>query len=609
MGATLIEKIISEHAGQAVKAGDIVDVKIDARLARDFGGANVVKNIEDFGLGIDDAAATFFTFDCNPTGSDQRYAANQQRIRLFAMDQGIKVYDITEGIGTHIAVDEGLIGPGSTMVSTDSHANIVGAIGAFGQGMGDQDIAYAFARGKVWFKVPPSLKIVIEGKRGPGVSAKDITLALLQKTGAAGLLGYAAEVSGNVADEMNLAERITLASMATEMGGIIILFTPNAGVLAELKELTGKGYKAVMADPDASYDKEIRLDITGLKPMVSLPGNPANATPLSEVRGIRIHSAFIGSCTDGRYEDMAEAAEVLAGRSVAPGVVLKIVPATDKVWQRCLKEGILDTFKSAGALVGNAGCAGCAAGQIGQNGPHEVTVSTGNRNFPGKQGQGMVYLASPAVVAASAVKGMIVTPADMDADIEPKYAEEPVAKTAPAFKAAGKAAPKAAPADVALQIKGRVWMIDRDNIDTDMIFHNKHLAVTEIEEMGRYCFGNLEGWTDFAEKARPNDIVVTGGNFGCGSSRQHAVDCFKSLGVTAIVAKSFGAIYERNAINAGLPILEGDLGALNLKGGETISIDLMKGEVSVEGSDATAKVKPFSEVQLDIYKRGGLLNK
>ncbi len=604
MGATLIEKIISQHAGREAKAGDIVDVTIDARLARDFGGANVVKNIEDFGLGIDDPAATFFTFDCNPTGSDQRYAANQQRIRLFAADQGIKVYDITEGIGTHIAIDEGLIGPGSTMVSTDSHANIVGAIGAFGQGMGDQDIAQAFARGKVWFKVPPSVKIVIEGKRAPGVSAKDITLALLQKTGAAGLLGFSAEVYGSVPDEMNLAERITLASMATEMAGIIILFTPNEGVLKELKEITGRDYKAVAADPDAKYDHEIRLDVTDLEPMVSLPGNPANAVPLSEVRGTRIHSAFIGSCTDGRYEDMAEAAEVLAGRSVAPGVVLKIVPSTDKVWQRCLKDGILDTFKSAGALVGNAGCAGCAAGQIGQNGPHEVTISTGNRNFPGKQGQGKVYLASPAVVAASAVRGMIVTPEDMDADIKPR-AEEKLAGKAPP-KAAAK--PAAKPPEVPLKLKGRVWMIDKDNIDTDMIYHNKHLAVTEIDEMGRYCFGNLEGWTDFADKARPGDIVVTGGNFGCGSSRQHAVDCFKSLGVTAIVAKSFGAIYERNAINAGLPILEGDLSKLGLEGGEVVCVDLMKGEVSKEGSDATVKVKPFSEVQLDIYKRGGLLN-
>ncbi len=601
MGATLIEKIISEHAGKACKAGEIVDVKIDARLARDFGGANVIKNIEDFGLEIDDAGATFFTLDCNPTGSDQRYAANQQRIRLFAAEQGIKVYDITEGIGTHIAIDEGLIGPGSTMISTDSHANIVGAIGAFGQGMGDQDIAYAFARGKVWFKVPPTVKIVIEGKRGPGVSAKDITLALLQKTGAAGLLGFAAEVYGSVADEMNLAERITLASMATEMAGIIIFFTPNQGVLGELKDLTGKDYEAVAADADAPYDHEIHLDVTGLAPMVSLPGNPANAIPLSEIKGTLIHSAFIGSCTDGRYEDMAEAAEVLAGRTVAPGVVLKIVPATDKVWKRCLKDGILDTFKSAGALVGNAGCAGCAAGQIGQNGPHEVTVSTGNRNFPGKQGQGKVYLASPAVVAASAVKGLIISPDEIDSDIKPRASDEAGPKKA-------EPKPQRRPEAVPLQIKGRVWMIDRDNIDTDMIFHNRHLAVTEIDEMGKYCFGNLEGWTDFADRVRPGDIVVTGGNFGCGSSRQHAVDCFKSLGVTAIIAKSFGAIYERNAINAGLPILEGDLSALNLKGGDVVNIDLMKGEVSREDSGETAKVKPFSEIQIDIYKRGGLLN-
>ncbi len=601
MGATLIEKIISEHAGKACTAGEIVDVKIDARLARDFGGANVIKNIEDFGLAIDDAGATFFTFDCNPTGSDQRYAANQQRIRLFAAEQGIKVYDITEGIGTHIAVDEGLIGPGSTILSTDSHANIVGAIGAFGQGMGDQDIAYAFARGKVWFKVPPTVKIVIEGKREPGVSAKDITLALLQKTGAAGLLGFAAEVYGSVADEMNLAERITLASMATEMAGIIIFFTPNQGVLGELKELTGKDYEAVAADADAAYDHEIHLDVTGLAPMVSLPGNPANAIPLSEIKGTLIHSAFIGSCTDGRYEDMAEAAEVLAGRTVASGVVLKIVPATDKVCKRCLKDGILDTFKSAGALVGNAGCAGCAAGQIGQNGPYEVTVSTGNRNFPGKQGQGKVYLASPAVVAASAVKGLIISPEEIDSDIKPRASDEAGPKKA---EPKPQRRPEAAP----LHIKGRVWMIDRDNIDTDMIFHNRHLAVTEIDEMGKYCFGNLEGWTDFADRVRPGDIIVTGGNFGCGSSRQHAVDCFKSLGVTAIIARSFGAIYERNAINAGLPILEGDLSTLNLKGGDIVNIDLMKGEVSREDSGETAKVKPFSEVQIDIYKRGGLLN-
>jgi 3-isopropylmalate/(R)-2-methylmalate dehydratase large subunit len=602
MGATLIEKIISAHAGRACKAGDIVDVTIDARIARDFGGANVVNNIESHALGIADPKATFFTFDCNPTGSDQKYAANQQKIRLFAERQGIRVYDITEGIGTHIAIDEGLIGPGSTMVSTDSHANIVGAIGAFGQGMGDQDIAAAFASGRVWFKVPPTLRIFLAGKRPAGVSAKDITLALVGEVGASGLLGYAAEIYGDAVDKMDLAERVTLASMATEMAGIIILFTPNAATLEELKALTGKTYGAVAADPDASYERDIRIDITRLEPMVSLPGNPANAVPLSQVKGTRIHSAFIGSCTDGRYEDMLAAARILKGRKVAPGVVLKIVPSTDKVWRRCLDEGLTATFKEAGALVGNAGCAGCAAGQIGQNGPGEVTVSTGNRNFPGKQGQGRVFLASPEVVAASAVRGFIVAPDEIDADITMRPPEEePYPKPA--------AAARAPQGERPVKVKGRAWVVDRHNIDTDMIYHNRHLAVTDVDEMGQYCFGNLEGYEDFPDKVKPGDIVITGGNFGCGSSRQHAVDCFKSLGVQAVIAQSFGAIYERNAINAGLPILEGNVSRLDIKDGDIISVSFEDGTVTNEATGESVKIRPFSEVQMEIYKRGGLLEK
>jgi 3-isopropylmalate/(R)-2-methylmalate dehydratase large subunit len=604
MGQTLIEKIISAHAGREVRPGEIADVAIDARVARDFGGANVVKHMEEHHLAVADPKATFFTFDCNPTGSDQKYAANQQRIRLFAARHELKVYDITEGIGTHIAIDEGLIGPGSTIVSTDSHANIVGAIGAFGQGMGDQDIAAAFATGRVWFKVPPSVRVRIDGRRGAGVTAKDITLALLKETGASGLLGVSAEVYGDVADLMTLSERITFSSMATEMGAICILFTPSLAVLRELKEITGKDHAGLSADKDAKYEKEIRIDVTGLEPLVSLPGNPENVVPVGQVKGTRIHSAFIGSCTNGRYADMVAAAEVLKGRHVAPGVVLKIVPATDKIWRRCHREGVIDVFKAAGALVGNAGCAGCAAGQIGMNGPGEVTVSTGNRNFPGKQGQGEVYLASPAVVAASAVRGFIVAPAEIDATIATR--ESPGTQAA-AGKA--KAAPPTEPKATPLKVTGRVWVVGKDNIDTDMIYHNKHLAVTDVREMARYCFGNLEGWKDFPERVKPGDIVIVGKNFGCGSSRQHAVDCFASLGVQAVIGRSFGAIYERNAINAGLPIVEGDVTKLALKDGDTVSVDFVKGTVTKDATGETVKVQPFSEVQLDIYRRGGLLNK
>jgi len=605
MGQTMIEKIMAAHSGKTPKPGDIVDVTIDVRVARDFGGANVVKHMEDHGLGVADSKVTFFTFDCNPTGSDQKYAANQQKIRLFAARRGVKVYDITEGIGTHIAIDEGLIGPGSTIVSTDSHANIVGAIGAFGQGMGDQDIAAAFAAGKVWFKVPPSVRISIEGKRSHDTTAKDITLALLKETGAAGLLGLAAEVCGNVAEAMTLSERITLSSMATEMGAIIILFPPSPSVLKELKDITGKTYAPIAADKDARYEREIKIDVTGLKPLVSLPGNPENVVPVSEVKGTTIHSAFIGSCTDGRYEDMVAAAEVLKGRQVAPGIVLKIVPSTDKVWQKCYREGLFQVFKEAGALVGNAGCAGCAAGQIGMNGPGEVTVSTGNRNFPGKQGQGEVYLASPAVVAASAVRGFIVAPDEIDAKLAPRAAKEKEAVPRTEAKPEAKAAAPAAP----LKVTGRIWVVGKDNIDTDMIYHNKHLAITDVKEMAKYCFGNLEGWKDFPDRVKPGDIVIVGKNFGCGSSRQHAVDCFASLGVQAVIGESFGAIYERNAINAGLPIVEGNVAALGLKNGDVVTVDFLKGEVTKEPGGGQARVTPFSDVQLEIYKRGGLLNK
>jgi len=187
MGKTIIEKIMEAHCGQAAKPGDIIDVEIDARVARDFGGANVVKHLRSNNLGIENPDKTFFTFDCNPGGSDQKYATNQHVCRLFAREYGIQVFDVEHGIGTHVAIERGLIGPGGTFLSTDSHANIMGAIGAFGQGMGDQDIAAAWAHGKVWFKVPPTVKIILKGKPGPLATAKDIALAILKVTGANGL--------------------------------------------------------------------------------------------------------------------------------------------------------------------------------------------------------------------------------------------------------------------------------------------------------------------------------------------------------------------------------------------------------------------------------------
>ncbi len=602
MGQTLIEKIIANHSNkEAVKPGDIVDVEIDVRAARDFGGANVIKNLQEHNLSIIEPKKTCFTFDTNPTGSDQKYATNQQFIRTFARKNGIKVYDINSGIGTHLMIQEGLVYSGKTAITTDSHANILGAVGAFGQGMGDKDIAAAFARGKVWFKVPKSIKLILEGVRPDGLYAKDIVLNLLHEFGANSMLGYAIEIYGDEVDKFTLDERITIASMATEMGAIIIFFTPTKEILSYSETVVGHPISPVVADPDAEYEKTVTLDMSGFVPMVSLPGKPHDTVNIVESKRVKIDSAFIGSCTNGRIEDMRLVANILKGNKVAPGVVLKIVPSTDKVWNRCLDEGLIKIFKQAGALVSNAGCAGCAAGQVGQNGPGEITISTGNRNFPGKQGKGQVYLASPATVAASAIAGYITTFDDIPE--EPAVFEpEPVTeaqKVADTIRNEQEEKP--------VEVEGRVWVIEIDNVDTDMIFHNRYLAITDINEMGQYAFDNLEGYEDFAKKAQKGDIIIMGKNFGSGSSRQQAVDCFKALGISVILAKSYGAIYERNAINAGMPIMAyDDLSEIDVEDGDIIKVNFKTGEVTNKQNGKIMKITPFSDVQLEIYQNGGL---
>jgi 3-isopropylmalate dehydratase small subunit len=580
----MIQKIFENHSDQKANVGDIIDIKIDVRAARDFGGANVVKNLEENNLSIDDSNKTYFTFDCNPGGCDQKYAANQQICRMYARRHNIKVFDIDSGIGTHLVIDEKIAKPGGTIVSTDSHANILGAIGAFGQGMGDKDIAHAWAYGKIWFKVPPTIKIILKGKPSNLASPKDIVLKLLQVFGANGLLGYAAEIYGEYVDSLSLDGRITIASMATEMGGIILLFSYKDGV---------------KADSDAVYENTVEIDIQDIKPLISRPGHPEDVVSIDEVIGEKVDSGFIGSCTNGRIDDMRAVAKILKGKKIATGRILKIVPSTDKIWKKCLDEGLIKIFKEAGALVGSAGCAGCAAGQIGQTGSGEIAVSSGNRNFLGKQGKGDIYLASPETVAASLVAGYITTVEKI-----PKKAESVKVEKSQIFKSKSKGISK----KPSLKAEGKAWVIKKDNIDTDMIFHNRYLSITNIDEMGQYTFDNLEGYEDFAKKVKPGDILIVGKNFGCGSSRQQAVDCFKSLGISVIIAESFGAIYERNSINNAMPILVSEDIASKIMNYDQLIVDYTTGEIKDLTQNKTYYSKTFSKSQLEIYKRGGLLN-
>ncbi len=415
MGHTIIQKIIARHSKEPPTPGTIVWMDLDVRSARDFGGANVVKNFEANypGQSVADVKKTCFTFDCVAPANNIPYANNQHTCRKFARKQGFKVYDVDQGIGSHINIEEGMAVPGATIVGTDSHLNILGAVGAFGQGMGDQDIAFTFRAGKTWFEVPHSMRVKVKGTFAHPVTAKDLVLKMLQVLGSNGALGLAMEYYGPAIDALDLPGRITLASMATEMGAIISFITPSQAILETLSKAAGRPIEPIAADPDAVYAKEIEVDVTGLEPLVACPPTPENVKKVREVAGRKVDSVFIGSCTNGRFEDFEAASRFLQGRKIASHVMAKAVPATQKVYAQLLESGVLKSLFESGFIISHPGCGGCASGQIGMTGKDEVQVSTSNRNFKGKQGDGETYLASPIVAAAAALKGELVDPRDV----------------------------------------------------------------------------------------------------------------------------------------------------------------------------------------------------
>jgi len=412
MGHTIIEKIFMKHSDDEVKPGNIIWLDIDVRTARDFGGANVIKNLKKHYNDnyIDDLSKTFFTFDTNAPAKDIGYATNQHIIRQFAREYGVKVYDVDQGIGSHIMIEKGFAYPGQTAVGTDSHYNIMGAVSSFGQGMGDIDIAYIFKTGKTWFEVPPTMKITLKGDIKFPVSAKDIILYLIGQLGSAGALGMVVELYGDIIDRLTLHERITIASMGTEMGAISIMIPTNQEILDKMCKLSGKDIEKIEADEDAEYIKEYTFDISNLKPQIACPFSPDNVKDVKDVEGVAIDSVFVGSCTNGRIEDIETIIKILDGRKIKESVMFKLVPSTREVFGQMIERGYIPILFDAGIIVSNAGCGGCAKGQIGMTGPNEIQLSTSNRNFKGKQGKGETYLVSPAVATYSALFGEIREP-------------------------------------------------------------------------------------------------------------------------------------------------------------------------------------------------------
>lgn len=414
MGSTIIEKILAKASGKSqVTPGDKVWAKIDLTAMRDFGGPNVILEYKKhFGdRKVHDARKTAITFDLHLPAKTTKVAENQKVCRDFAKEQEIKLFDINTGIGQHILYENGLVKSWDVIVGTDSHMNLLGAFGAFASGVGTTDIVASLAFGKLWFRVPESIKVNVEGALRDKVSAKDVILHILKEIKSDGALYKSVEFSGSAIDAMNTAGRITLTSMVTEMSGKTAFISTSKDVIDDLNARTKVENKPIRADEDAEYGETFEFEVNSLEPMIACPHSPDNVKGVREVEGTPIDQVFVGSCTNGRFEDLLEVANILKGEKVAENTRMIIVPATREVAERALSEGLYKIFFKAGAVVCNPSCALCTIGHPGVLAPDETTLSTSNRNFPGKIGKGgKVYLVSPATAASSAIKGVITDP-------------------------------------------------------------------------------------------------------------------------------------------------------------------------------------------------------
>lgn len=414
MGMTFAQKILAEKAGREhVEPGEIVTVSPDFCMSHD----NTAAISKIFGkIGVErvkDPERFVIVLDHTVPASTEKYALGHKEIRRFVAAQGIEhFYDGGIGICHQVLPEKGFALPGTLILGSDSHTTTYGAFGAFSAGIGRSEMAVLYATSKIWLKVPGSFKIVVHGTLREPVTSKDLILKIIGEIGADGALYRSVEFEGEAIREMSQASRMVLANMAVECGAKNGYIAPDDVTFRFLEGRAVRKYYPVYPDPDASYEKVLEFDAAGLAPQVAKPHTVDNVSPVEEVAGTKIDQVLLGTCTNGRLEDLRLAARILAGRKIAKGVRMLVLPASQEVLLDALAEGLIDTFVRAGALVLNPGCGPCLGAHQGVLAPGEVCLSTANRNFKGRMGSrdAEIYLASPATVAASALTGVITDP-------------------------------------------------------------------------------------------------------------------------------------------------------------------------------------------------------
>ena len=416
---TMAEKILAAHAGlDEVKPGQLIECDLDLVLANDVTAPLAIKTAREITDAVFDADKIALVPDHYAPNKDIKSAEQAKIVREFAREQGISHYYEVGCMGVEHALlpEQGVVGPGDLIIGADSHTCTYGALGAFSTGVGSTDAGVGMAVGKAWFKVPETVLIKVDGALAAGVTGKDVILHIIGMIGVDGALYKAIEFVGGAIEGLSMDERLTICNMAVEAGAKAGLIPVDDVARAYLDGRVERPYTVHVSDPDAEYSQVIEIDAADIVPTVAFPHLPSNTRPVSEARDVRIDQAVIGSCTNGRLEDMRQAAAVLKGRKVAPGVRCIVIPATQKVYRQCIEEGLTDIFLDANCAVSTPTCGPCLGGHMGVLAAGERAVTTTNRNFVGRMGHpdSEVYLASPAVAAASAVLGHIGLPEDLD---------------------------------------------------------------------------------------------------------------------------------------------------------------------------------------------------
>jgi len=472
---------------------------------------------------ISDPNQLLIVLDHNAPPTNAKLANDYQKIRDFVKNQGVrKFHDIGSGICHQVMTEYAK--PGMLIVGSDSHTCTAGAFNAFAAGIDRTETAGLWKQGETWFRVPDSIKINLTGKLKKGVYAKDISLWIIGMIGSSGADYLSIEFHGEGVKSLSISQRMTLANLASEMGAKNAIFPADQ----VLHEFIGKDSEGVWADTDAKYNKIIEINLNDLFPLVAAPHHVDNVKALSEVEGTRIQQALIGTCTNGRLEDLQEAAQVLKGKHIHEDVQMLIIPASKKIYMEAMNEGLIEIFMNAGANVLASSCGPCLGTGQGIPADGYNVISTANRNFKGRMGnkESSIYLASPASVAHAALKGEITDPRGIKANDKFPYSKEQ-SKTVEVK-------------DGDNRYLNSVWnYADVDNLNTDQMFAGNltyTINSSEPEKIKPYLF---KGFDDtFAERVQQNDILIAGANFGCGSSREHPAVGLANAKVKAVIVNS-----------------------------------------------------------------------